>query len=155
MSRFGRLLAVGLFAAAFLAVALPAGTAWSNNAVIITKISLADFKAAYKLASVRRLLGNSSNGVSFWMTKRDRNGNKIDWSDPNRKAVDASKSFIWFRIKQSQVAAIIDALMRVRVQFAQSGGASIPATIDCGLGGTRTTGVTAIQCGGGAVVSPS
>jgi hypothetical protein len=153
MSRVTRLFAAGLFAAASLAVVLPAGPAQSQT--VITKISLADFKAAYKLASVRRLLNKSSNGVSFWMTKRDKNGNAIDWSNPNRKAVDATKSFIFFRAKSSEVAAIINALMQVRVQFAQSGGPSIPASIDCGLGGTRATGVTSVQCGGGAVVSPS
>jgi hypothetical protein len=153
MSRLTRLLAAGLIAGASLAVVLPAGTAQSQN--VVTRISLADFKAAYKLASVRRLLNKSSNGVSFWMTKRDKNGNKIDWSDPNRKAVDASKSFIHFRANSAQVAAIIDALMRVRVQFTQSGGPSIPASIDCGLGGDKASGVTSVQCGGGAVVSPS
>src|SRR5262245_53504292 len=102
MSRLTRLLAVGLFAAASLAVVLPPGAARSQT--VITKISLADFKAAYRLASVRRLLNKSSNGVSFWMTKRDKNGNAINWTDPNRKAVDASKSFIFFRAKSSEVA---------------------------------------------------
>lgn len=153
MIRITRLLAVGVIAGASLAVVLPAGTAQSQT--VVTKISLADFKAAYKLASVRKLLNKSSNGVSFWMTKRDKNGNKINWSDPNRKAVDASKSFIHFRANSSEVAAIISALLKVRVQFAQNGGPSIPAAIDCGLGGTKASGVTSAQCGGGAVVSPS
>lgn len=153
MIRLTRLLAVGLIAGASLAFVLPASTAQSQT--VVTKISLADFKAAYKLASVRKLLNKSSNGVSFWMTKRDKNGNKINWKDPNRKAVDASKSFIYFRSNSPQMAAIIKALMRVRVQFAQGGGPSIPAAIDCGLGGTGATGVTSVQCGGGPVVSPS
>ncbi|MGD9510773.1 MAG: hypothetical protein AB7I59_18905 [Geminicoccaceae bacterium] len=153
MTRLGGLLAVGLIAGASLAVVLPTPTAHSQT--VVTKISLADFKAAYKLASVRKLLNKKSNGVSFWMTKRDKNGNKIDWSDPNRKSVDTSKSFIHFRSNGAEIAAIIDALMKVRVQFAQSGGPSIPAAIDCGLGGTKASGVNSVQCGGGAVVSPS
>jgi hypothetical protein len=153
MIRITRLLAAGLIAGASLSVAMPAGTAQSQT--VVTKISLADFKAAYKLASVRKLLNKSSNGVSFWMTKRDKNGQKINWSDPNRKAVDASKSFIHFRSNSPELAAIISALMKVRVQFAQSGGPSIPASIDCGLSGTGASGVKSVQCGGGAVVSPS
>lgn len=141
------------FAVVAATITLPAGGA--AGAVISTKISLAEFKSAYGLASVRRLIDPISDGVRFFLVKRDKNGQKIDWSDPNRANVDATKSFIGFRADTSQLAALFASLMQASVQFRLAGGPSIPAVISCGLNGSSSAGVNAVQCGGGATVSPS
>jgi hypothetical protein len=90
------------------------------------------------------------------MTKRDRNGNKINWSDPNRANVDGSKSFIWFRADAAKLAAVFELLdaMRIKARIRTPSGPTFVAFSDCDLGGTSSAGVKSVSCGGGPVVSP-
>ena len=55
--------------------------AGAEAATVVTKISLADFKAAFGLSSVRGRVsaGTAGSGVTVWV-KRFRSGGKVDLS---------------------------------------------------------------------------
>ena len=142
--------------AAIAASALvPVGEASAK--VLKTRISLLEFKRTYDLASVsRRLIDPLLDGATFNLVKRDKHGKPIDFSDPNHTWTSAKRTFFVFRADTSRLPAVFASLMQVKVRFQLAGDdPSIVSQITCGLGGTSSSGVSSLQCGGGPVVSPN
>jgi hypothetical protein len=125
------------------ATVLP-GTAQSE--IVRTKISLGEFKEAFDVASIKkRLIDNDRfDGVRFFIANRPKGGNK------NNK-----ERFILFRTDSTVVPSLFELLeaMSARVRLQPGGGPTTELT--CDLGGTSSSGVTSVQCGGGLTVSPS
>jgi hypothetical protein len=143
MTRLRRLGVVCLLAGVSAAAVLPAGNA--QSAILRTKISLEEFKAAYNLASVRKLIDNNkTDGVRFHIASRPRsdNGNK-------------KQRFILFRTDSEVVSAIFELLKAMTVRGRLLPGGGPPTELTCDLGGTNSSGVTSVQCGEGLTVSPS
>ena len=143
MTRLLRFGIVCLLAGVSAAAVLPAGTA--QSAILRTKISLKEFKAAYNFASVKKLIDNNAvDGVRFFIASRPRDDNR------NKK-----QRFILFRTDSEVVSSIFELLEAMTVRGRLLPGGGPPTELTCDLGGTGSSGVTSVQCGGGVTVSPS
>jgi hypothetical protein len=149
MKRVGGLLAVALLVSASVATVLPVAPA--HSAIVKTQISLAQFKQMFGLSSVKKILNEPGSGFDFWMTKRDKNGKKIDWSNPNRNSVDASKSFLVFKIDTAKVSSEFLELLQIK---AIKKGSSSATTLDLDIKGDPGSGVSVVT-DGDVSVSPS
>jgi hypothetical protein len=106
---------VGAMAAATVVGAAAILSTQAGAAILRTSITLGEFRQAYGIASVKTLVPSKVSGLSYYMVKRDKFGNKIDWDDPNHAAVDLSKSFIAFRIDDSKYDPNDPAKLKARV----------------------------------------
>ena len=141
---------VALFAATTV---LPAA---AFGDVVSTRISFRDFKRAFDVRSIRRLLDpNTRDGITFFTRKLDSNGNPVDFTDPNHAAVDQRKSFMVFRVDTSVLPQDTFSGLEALIARLQFRGTTDPENVGCGLGGSRSAGVIAVSCAVGTSVSPS
>jgi hypothetical protein len=155
MTKFRRVAGACAIAAVATASVLPPSGAFAK--IVKTRISLLEFKQAYQLSSVNKLIDPIKDGVKFSLIKRGNDGNRIRFSDPNRaeEHVDTTKSFIVYRVNTKKVDPVFASLMQAVVTFKVASPPSIEATISCGLGGTSSAGVNSVTCGDGPTVSPT
>jgi hypothetical protein len=150
MTRIGRWASVAAFAAVAGATVLAAD---AGADIVRTRISLADFKAAYNLSSVRRLFDNGNGqGTSLYIQRFDQNGVPI--SQSGGKA-DLSKSFVFFRVDTARQIDPVSGAFTVRVQFGPFAANKPPVILTCTMGGDTASGVRSLQCGSGPSISPS
>ena len=125
----------------------------AGAALIQTKISLADFKAAYGLSSVRALFDKGNGlGTSLYIQRFNTEGKSF------RKfggKVDLSKSFIFFRVKAPPQTDPVSAAFTLRVQRGPFSANNDPVIETCTIGGSTSAGVNSLTCGSGPTVSPS
>lgn len=121
--------------------------------VVRTSISLADFKSAFDVSSVRRLFDNGNGrGTDIFIQRFNSEGLSF------RKfggTVDLSKSFIFFRVSTPPNVDPVSAAFSVRVQPGEFSAANPPVILTCTAGGSGAEGVTSLTCGSGPTVSPS
>ena len=145
------LCAVGAAVAVSAAMLVPT-VAVAADDEIVTTISLTEFKRAYGLYSVRQLIDTDpDDGISFRLNKVDDDGNRIVWSDPNRKPVNVAKSYISFTVKAGSKKPLTSGMDLFGREV--RGGDLVP--LSCGLSGSGSSGVTGVSCGDGPSVSPS
>jgi hypothetical protein len=131
-----------VIAAALVGVAL----AGADAATVVTKISLADFKAAYGLSSVRGRVSAGGNGVTVW-GKRFREGGKVD----------LSKSFVFIRVRTPPAGEPVSSEFAFNVQnkpwVSAHPPVPTPVVLTCSVSGTGGT-ANKVTCGG-VSVSPT
>ena len=143
MTRLHRWGVVCLLAGVSAAVVLSVGAAQSE--ILRTRISLKEFKAAYNLASVRKLIDNDRlDGVRFLVASR-----------PERRQQKQKAEVHSLPDRSTIVSSIFELLEAMSVRGRLQPGGGPPIELTCDLGGTNTSGVTSVQCGGGLTVSPS
>lgn len=152
MPKLRFLCAVGAAVAVSAAILAPVTAKAAGDDEIVTTISLKDFKRAYGLYSVRQLIDTDpDDGISFRLNKVDDDGNRIVWSDPNRRPVNVAKSYITFTVKAGSKKPLSSGMDLFGREV--RGGDLVP--LSCGLSGSGSSGVTGVTCGDGPSVSPS
>lgn len=135
----GAVCAVGLLGAASVVSSSPAAAG-----TVITKISLADFKKAYGLSSVRGRVSAGGNGVTVWVKRfRNKNGK-----------VDLTKSFLYIRVRTPPASNPVFANFSFRVQRKPFAANNPVEVLTCSVRGTTSGGANTLTCGG-ISVSPS
>ena len=99
-------------------VVVPVGQASAE--VVKTRISLREFKRTYDIARVaRQLIDPLADGVTFKLVRRGKNGNLIDFSNPNHTWTSARRKL--HCVPRQSVAAA------ARVRIPHAGQRAIPA----------------------------
>ena len=115
----------------------------AGAALIQTKISLADFKAAYGLSSVRALFDNGNGrGTSLYIQRFNTEGKSF------RKfggKLDLSKSFIFFRVNAPPQTDPVSAAFTLRVQRGPFSANNEPVIETCTIGGSTSAGVNFVD----------
>jgi hypothetical protein len=149
-----RLVAKVCAVAGAIACAGVLASATDANAVVVrTKISLAEFKAANNLSSVRRVFDRSNGlGSNMYIQRFNTEGKSF------RKfggTVDLTKSFIFFRVNTPPQTDPVVLAFAVRVQPGPFSANNDPVILTCTGSGSTAGGIGSLSCNGGPGVSPA
>ena len=153
MGRYRRIAAV-----CGIAVMAASGTAILSAtdvgaALVRTTISLADFKDAFGIASIRKMIDNGNGrGIVVYSRRLDKNGIPIRISG---EKADLTRSFLTFRVDTSLQDDPVSAAFQLRVVKRPLSAGNAPEILTCNVGGNLTSGIGSLSCGGGPTVSPS